>query len=733
MPFLSMEYVDGEDLASLLRRIGRLPEDKAHRDRAPALRRRWRPRTTKGVLHRDLKPANVMIDGRGHARITDFGLAVAVDGEVEPRRPLRHAGRTWPPSSSPGARSPCAATSTRWAWCCTSCSRASARSRRPRWTSWCASGTSRGRPALEPRPTSTRRSSARSCAAWSATPWPAPSVRPWRWPPRLPGGDPLAAALAAGETPSPELVAAAGGVGTVRPVVGAACLAFVALGVLLCARVGDGVNPQLRLPEKPLEVLADRAEGLLRAAGYAPPPSRGDRRIGLDYDVAYLEYLGAKRVPADWPPVHFWYRESPQPMLTVEFMDGAADFNNPRPAVPGMAGVRLDGQGRLLELLAVPAPGAAIARAPFDWGPLFAEARLDPARFEAVEPMLVPPVFADERKAWVSSGAGAAGTLLRLEAGSFEGRPVYFRVVHPWDGEVPAWRFGRYPVFFSIGFLVVGTVLARRNLRQGRGDANGAFVLGAFALAGALLGWVILPARPAAFRAGSIMFPSVAIALLLATQAAVSYLAIEPVVRHHWPHTMTSWQRLVTGFGRDPRVSRDILFGVVAAIPLALVDQLGTLLQGPPALPLDLPLAALLGTRHVLASVVRGLSVGALMANVFMFILVLLRVLLRRQWPAAIVTALFLGSVGSGFRWPLLPLRIVFMAIVVVVLLRWGMVAAGVALAMHGLLSHTVLTTHVGSWYADPGLASMATVLIVAAYAFVTSRPGQQTRLSRSF
>ena len=36
--FLSMEYVDGEDLASLLRRIGRLPAGQGARDRAPALR-----------------------------------------------------------------------------------------------------------------------------------------------------------------------------------------------------------------------------------------------------------------------------------------------------------------------------------------------------------------------------------------------------------------------------------------------------------------------------------------------------------------------------------------------------------------------------------------------------------------------------------------------------------------------------------------------------------------------
>jgi serine/threonine-protein kinase len=64
-----MEYVDGEDLASLLRRIGRLPKDKAAQV-ARQICAGGVAAHEQEILHRDLKPANVMIDGRGRVKIT---------------------------------------------------------------------------------------------------------------------------------------------------------------------------------------------------------------------------------------------------------------------------------------------------------------------------------------------------------------------------------------------------------------------------------------------------------------------------------------------------------------------------------------------------------------------------------------------------------------------------------------------------------------------------------------
>jgi len=78
--FITMEYVSGEDLKSLIHRIGALPVGKAIslvRQICDGLEEAHRA----GVVHRDLKPQNVMIDRDGNARIMDFGIARSVKGK----------------------------------------------------------------------------------------------------------------------------------------------------------------------------------------------------------------------------------------------------------------------------------------------------------------------------------------------------------------------------------------------------------------------------------------------------------------------------------------------------------------------------------------------------------------------------------------------------------------------------------------------------------------------------
>jgi serine/threonine protein kinase len=72
--FLSMEFIDGEDLDSLLRRAGRLSREKTVQI-ARELCAGLGAAHDQGVLHRDLKPSNIVVDGDGHVRIADFGIA----------------------------------------------------------------------------------------------------------------------------------------------------------------------------------------------------------------------------------------------------------------------------------------------------------------------------------------------------------------------------------------------------------------------------------------------------------------------------------------------------------------------------------------------------------------------------------------------------------------------------------------------------------------------------------
>ena len=76
--YITMEYVDGEDLKSTIRRVGPLGVGKVifiAKQICEGLSEAHRL----GVIHRDLKPSNILIDKEGNARIMDFGIARSLE------------------------------------------------------------------------------------------------------------------------------------------------------------------------------------------------------------------------------------------------------------------------------------------------------------------------------------------------------------------------------------------------------------------------------------------------------------------------------------------------------------------------------------------------------------------------------------------------------------------------------------------------------------------------------
>src|SRR5215472_16692549 len=80
MRFITMEYVDGEDLRALIRQHGKLPPDQAV-EIMQQVCRALEAAHAEGVIHRDLKPQNVMRDKQGRILVMDFGLARSLDAE----------------------------------------------------------------------------------------------------------------------------------------------------------------------------------------------------------------------------------------------------------------------------------------------------------------------------------------------------------------------------------------------------------------------------------------------------------------------------------------------------------------------------------------------------------------------------------------------------------------------------------------------------------------------------
>lgn len=749
--FLTMEYVDGEDLATLLRRIGSLPAAKAI-EIARQLCAGLQAVHDGEIVHRDLKPGNVMLDGRGRVRLTDFGLAVSfseargeVAGTPAYMAPEQLAGGPVTPRSDlyalglllyevcTGKRPFDAATLAGWR-------RAHAeevpvppgqlvRDLDPAVEKVILRCLEKD-PALRPR------SAAEVAFA-------------------LPGADPLAAAIAAGETPPPEVVAAAFADGALRPGSAAACLA----GVLLLLAVLSGASgPALyRLTpfERPAEVLADRAHEVLVRAGYTTPAA--GRAFGFELDQTYLAWPDDPRpAPARWRRLtagqpfgyFFWYRQSPVSLEPSSFgaNGGRVTRTDPPASIEGMANVTMDVRGRLVELVvvppavaaAVPAEAAGAAKREDPWPQLFAAAGLDPARFEPAAARLTPPVFADRRVAWSGSYADHPDLTIRIEAASLAGRAVFFRISPPWDeppARAPAGleRSQLAALLIVAGVLsstLVGAVfLTRWNLRLGRGDRKGAIrvasAAGALAATGNLLHADLVPTLSGAF--GTLVTMTQA-GLTMMAVLWLCYLALEPTVRRRSPGLLVSWSRLLDGRLGDPLVGRDVLVGTLLGIGTSLAWCGSGWLKVWSAHPLGpnryLFPGTLDGPRRALSALLWEGNRSLVATFAILVFLVLARRLVRGERAAAVALwgAFSAAEILAWNRsWPTILATLLSYGLLVGVVSRMGLVA-GVACGLAGGVSRSFpLTLDTSAPYAGSGFVAAVAVAALAVYGYRVS------------
>lgn len=755
--FFTMEYVDGEDLASLLRRIGRLPQDKAV-EIARQLCAGLAAAHAKGVLHRDLKPANIMLDGRGQVVITDFGLAGVADdirgAEVRSGTPAYMAPEQLA-GKEVSTRSDIYALGLVLYEVFTG-----KRAFAEKTTGALAAHADRtpSRPSsvvkdldpivekvilrcLETDP------AARPAAALSVAA-------------ALPGGDPLAAALAAGETPSPQLVAASGETEGLQPKVAIAILAGILLGLAFTVFFSAHYSAFDKIGlEMPPDVLTEKAHEIISRLGYGGRAA--DSSYGLNVDGDFQDAVEKNDKPhPNWDAVlaarpsllQYWYRQSPDDMVASDFRDnlltpGIVTDSDPPTVLSGMINLKLDPQGRLTFFQAIPAEkldtskepiSTGASAAPFDWNILFNAAGLDPAKFQPAPPVWNSLAAADTRMAWTGVWPGTTRPL-RVEAASFQGKPVFFSLIGAWTkpermvstekrslGE-QAQRI--IQVILLVFALTGALLLARRNYRRGRGDREGALRLAIVMFLLEMALFLCLGHFTTIRDTIGLSIIAISTGLFLSGVMWMLYMAVEPWVRRQWPKTLISWSRLLAGNWRDPVVGRDILLGVALGVVWILVFQIRYIPEmhmgaAPGMGSTDI----LMGGRVALGAWLRQWPQSIQTTLVFFLVLLGLKVLLRKEWIAALVfVAIFAVPRGlsSSYMTIELPTEIIVYAIALLIVIRFGLVPLACAIFTIDMTVGIPFSADFSAWYMPASIMALLSVLVLTGWAFYHSLGGQ--------
>jgi serine/threonine-protein kinase len=323
--------------------------------------------------------------------------------------------------------------------------------------------------------------------------------------------------------------------------------------------------------------------------------------------------------------------------------------------------------------------------------------------------------------------------------------PSNFRIVGPWtpDPNEPddedEYRWGGYIFFFLIMAPVfVGSgLIARQNLRLRRGDRSGAARLASVFFVIQFLSWSLgITYVPDLFPQLFRLINLAGLALFLSGFLWLLYIAVEPYVRRYWPHVLIAWSRLLSGRFRDPLIGRDIMIGMLFGLGQTMIFIVGrpvlVSLGAPPTAPGYFDLQVLYGGRFLLGNLLTPVGIWWLFFILFFFFI--LRLMLKRQWLAFIVLLMLFAIPNIMVRSPGFSLSahackaafgILGLSIMMLVLIRFGLVAALAAGIITDLLRSMPLTFDPSVWYANTSFIALGFIGAMALYGFHTALAGR--------
>ena len=327
---------------------------------------------------------------------------------------------------------------------------------------------------------------------------------------------------------------------------------------------------------------------------------------------------------------------------------------------------------------------------------------------------------------------------MRVEAAAWRGKPVFFSLISDWTKpermKSPEDSTGKkvtalLGVALLIALLLGAIHLARQNYRQGRGDREGAFRLATIMFTLETLLWFCLAHLVPTLDMFGMFLLGLSASIFAAAVTWMLYLALEPWVRRRWPHAVISWSRLLSGQFRDPLVGRDILFGVMLGMLWILifgVRSIANLYMG--GAPDVGQTAYLEGGRAALGVWFGQVPTSILGTLQFFFLLLGLKVVLRKDWLAAIAfVAIFAlpRALSSSHVAIELPTEILVYAVAVLIVYRFGLIPLACAIFTVDMLGNVPFTSDLSAWYMSTSVLALLSVVALAAWGFYHSLGGE--------